>query len=246
MSPFFHRPSARLAAPLVAVSLVLALSGATSAHVADSATISIAKVGTLQASASGGWNWASDSGLANYVGFAIDWGDVTSGNELGGFHVGDGTAATNAVLYPTSPDKGLSGTWGPKTHTYAAPGIYRVCVIVYDLGQVTPFATTGYHSTIATGANRNSDNTVDRALQTNGMCATVDFPASSPSMSAGASASEIVGGATSTPLATPPSTSTGDSGSGQAGTPVLVSLLLASTVAASLVLRKRLARVRNR
>jgi hypothetical protein len=188
-----RRAVQRLGIGLTAVSLAMLVVGTVTAGSGSPATIGASPTGALTVQASGTWSWAemATNRTLSYTGYAIDWGDVTSGNALGTFHIGDGTPATNVVLQPTSPAQGISGLWGPLSHTYAAPGIYTVCVIIYDLGEVTPFKTTGYHSLKASGTSRNSDNSVDNKQQVPSMCTKVDLTAPSPSASASASATAV-------------------------------------------------------
>lgn len=194
----------RLAIPFVALSLALTAVGSVAANAPGPATIQVVQTGSMSVDASGTWSWPemATASKLSYTGFAIDWGDVTSGNAVGSYHVGDGTAATNGVMQSTSPAQGSSGSWGKVSHTYANAGTYKVCVIVYDLGEVTPFKTTGYHSLQAGGTDRNTDNSVDLNSQVPGMCATVDVAAPS------ATPFQSFQGETSQPTGTPPSTST--------------------------------------
>jgi hypothetical protein len=164
----------------------------------------------------------------SYAGYAIDWGDVTSGNAVGTYHIGDGTPATNAILQPTTPAQGSSGSWGPVSHTYATAGTYTVCVIMYDLGEVKPFKTTGYHSLQAGGTGRNTDNSVDNKGQVPSMCQQIDVtqPTSSPFQS--------FRGITAGPTTTPPPTGTASLPSApDQGVPMLPLFLLAGSCLAS-------------
>ena len=164
----------RLGIPGVAISLALMAVGTTAAHTGSPNTMAVVPSGPLTISASGTWVWGGvpATGAQSYVGFAIDWGDTTTGNAIGAYHIGDGTAATNVIMQPTSPDRGPSGTWGSVSHTYAMAGTYKACVIIYDLGPTKPFATTGYHSLQAGGVNHNIDNSVDHGSKIPAACAT--------------------------------------------------------------------------
>jgi hypothetical protein len=210
-------------------------------------TIGVSPSGALSVQASGTWSWAemATNSKLSYTGYAIDWGDVTSGNALGIYHIGDGTPATNIVLQPTSPAQGTSGLWGPVSHTYAAPGIYTVCVIIYDLGEVKPFKTTGYHSLKATGTSRNSDNSVDNKQEVPAMCTKVDLTAPSPTATATAvtvtAASptpfESFQGITSDPFSPPP-TGTVSPPDQKSGLPTMpLFLLIGSFLTSLFVLR---------
>ena len=99
-------------------SLVLALVamvGMASAHTSKPATIT-PNVNGLQVSVQGTWTWQSQAtaSILYKVGYAIDWGDVASGNAVSTFHIGDGTAGTNVVMTNVSPNTGS-----------AAPGVRR-------------------------------------------------------------------------------------------------------------------------
>jgi hypothetical protein len=183
-----------------------------------------------------------------YGGYAIDWGDVTSGNEIGTYHIGDGTAATNVVIQPSTPDRGTSGTWGPVSHAYASEGSYVVCVIFYDLGTSKPFPLTGYHSLTAGGPDRNTDNSVDHEMTPAVQCSSFKLtnptpspsPAASPSPIESASPFESFQGETSNPRSTPPPTSTtGQPRSGSGLLVVVLSFMLAPMIGAVIVSRRR-------
>lgn len=233
------RPNRRrvwlLAAGLASLSLALTAAGVVNAHAGNPASIQVMQTGALTIRASGSWSWAemATASKLSYAGFALDWGDVAAGNAVpkpggGDYHIGDGTAATNVVMQPTSPSQGVTGTWGPVTHTYAQAGTYMVCVIVYDLGQVTPFKASGYHSLTAGGTDHNTDNSAEKNGAPSNNCMSVDVvvPTESPTASASTSTApasnspsdtlaptaspsptEAVQGATSAPSGTPPVTS---------------------------------------
>ena len=256
MSP---RPSRRRVQLLGISSFVTAIAfaalvaaGSVAAHTGSPGSINVTPTTGLTVQASGTWTWpamASASTLS-YIGYAVDWGDVTTGNAIGTYHIGDGTAATNLVLQPTSPAQGSSGSFGPVSHTYALPGTYTVCVIIYDLGTSKPFTTVGYHSTQAGGSGRNTDNSVDHNQQVPVLCGRLDLTVQSPSASASVipSASlssdpsqtpfESFAGETSQP--TPPSTGTADPAPGSDGgaTPLLLTLLLGSTLSGLAIFKK--------
>jgi hypothetical protein len=163
-------------AGLAGVSLVLASVGLAYGGSGWPTGISVDQSG-LTVTASGTWSWPEmdTNPKLSWTGFAISWGDVTQGNTLGAYHLGDGTPATNLVT--EIPIQGDHGPWGPVSHTYAAPGTYTVCAIIYDLGEVIPFKTIGYHSTKASGTSRNSDNSVDKQTAPPVECATIDVAA---------------------------------------------------------------------
>jgi len=236
----------RLGIGLTAVSLAMMVVGTVTAGSGSPATIGVSPTGALTVQASGTWSWAemATNSKLSYTGFAIDWGDVTSGNALGTYHIGDGTPATNVVLQPTSPAQGISGLWGPLSHTYTAPGIYTVCVIIYDLGEVKPFKTTGYHSLKASGTSRNSDNSVDNKLEVPAMCTKVDLTAPSPSSTAvtvtasSPSPFESFQGITSDPSFSPPPTGTVSLPDQKGGLPTMpLFLLIGSFLTSLFVLR---------
>jgi hypothetical protein len=183
-SRFSRRRVARLGAGLVSIFLALAAAGMVNADTGTSSAINVTHNG-LSVTVSGTWTWASQGTRTqlHYAGYAIDWGDVTSGNQLGSYHIGDGTPATNVVLQPTNPDRGTSGTWGSVSHTYAKAGTYTVCVIMYDIGAVKPFKTTGYHSLQASGPGHNTDNAVDFGSP-GATCGTFDVVPNAPSPTA--------------------------------------------------------------
>jgi len=252
------RAAKRLGATLVAISLTLLAVGAASAHTGSPGTIVVTQSGSLGVNVSGTWTWpAVTTSSTNYVGYAIDWGDVSSGNAVGTFHIGDGTPATNIVIQPTSPAQGSSGTWGPASHTYAKAGTYNVCVIVYDLGTTKPFLTTGYHSLQAGGTGHNTDNSVDHHQQVPALCAVFDATGSTPTPgqtvegatsqpTAGQTVAGATGqptpfqsflGATSLPTSTPPPTASAvlpdppDPGVSWLGLAILIGSLFGSIVA---------------
>lgn len=172
----------RLSIGLIATSLALMAVGTVTAESGSPDTIGLSQTAPLTVQASGTWSWAemATASKLSYTGYAIDWGDLSSGNAVGPYHIGDGTPATNVILQPTSPAQGPNGSWGPVSHAYAAPGTYTVCVILYDLGEVKPFKTTGYHSLQAGGTGRNTDNSVDNKNQVPSMCSRIEVANPSP------------------------------------------------------------------
>ena len=233
-------------------SLVLALVavvGLASAHTGKPASIT-ASVSGNSVTVQGTWTWNSQAtATAKYkIGYAIDWGDVTSGNAVSTFHIGDGTAATNVVLSNVSPSSGASGSWGPTGHTYTAPGTYTICVIMYDIGPVlaTSQPTSGQFSSVAGGTGHNPDNSVEENMTPATQCTQVQVAAATATPTA--VPTSTVAGATGTPVVTPiptptpfqsflgatavpslaptlPPTST-DSGSGSSGGSNSMSLIL--------------------
>ncbi len=243
--------------------------GTATAHTGSSNSIIVMPTGPLTVSASGTWVWGGipAEGAKYFVGFAIDWGDTATGNAVGTYHIGDGTAATNVIMQPTSPAKGPSGSWGSVSHTYAKAGMYTACVIIYDIGPTMPFATTGYHSLQAGGLGHNIDNSVDKGLRVPAKCATFTLtapPTTPPTTPPVASSEPTVAptptpfesflgatsqptttpfesflGATSQPTTTPPPTSTTSTPSGpDQGLPMLLFTLLFGSMLASVFVFK--------
>jgi hypothetical protein len=237
------RPSRRgvqgLGIGLVAVPLALILAGSVMAGSGSPDTIAVSQTGPLTVQASGTWSWGEMASATklSYGGYAIDWGDVTSGNAVGTYHIGDGTSATNVVLQPTTPAQGSSGSWGSVSHTYATPGTYTVCVIMYDLGQVKPFKTTGYHSLQAGGTGRNTDNSVDNKQQVPSMCEQIDVTSPSPSTLDSPTPFQSFQGITFEPTA-PPTGTVGVPPAQDQGLPILPLFLLFGSCAASLLVFK--------
>ena len=224
---------------------LLAVVGQANADVGATSGVSVAGNG-LTVYASGSWFWPDPTTTRDtkYVGYAIDWGDVASGNSLGSYHLGDGTAATNVVLQPTTPDRGSHGTFGPVAHTYAAAGTYTVCALVYDLGSVQPIKATGWHSLRASGPDRNKDNSVDQQSAPPVSCATVKVTSGALASAGPASPTPVqsVAGATFVPGgSTPPPTATEGPSSLDGGAGLLrpVGLLLLSALGGVLVLGPR-------
>jgi hypothetical protein len=234
-----RRRVVRLAAGLFSVSLaIFAFSGLTTAHSPKPATIS-ASVSSMTVTASGTWTWLSQANPSaskiDWTGYAIDWGDF-NGNAVGTYNVG--TATDNLVRQTATT--GSSGSWGPLDHTYAAPGTYTICVIMYDLGNQTPIKTTGLQSTQAGGTGHNADNSVENQYVPPVKCMDVVIGAVetvvptatlAPSATAVASAtpvpSQSVEGVTSAPTATPPSTSSDPGSTGGSSDSTMPLLLLA-------------------
>jgi hypothetical protein len=252
----------RLGASVLAGFLAMMAVGAASAHTGSPGTIAVTQTGPLAISVSGTWSWPAmaSAGTLSYVGYAVDWGDVSSGNVIGTFHIGDGTPATNVVLQPTTPAQGSSGTWGAVSHTYAKAGTYNVCVIIYDLGTTKPFLTTGYHSLQAGGTGHNTDNSVDHHQQVPALCAVFAATGATPTGQTPTPGQTVAGatsqptstpspfqsllGATSGPTATPPPTAAADPRDGtDAGLPLLAVALFLGSLFGS-ILAYKMARLR--
>ncbi|HEX7497851.1 MAG TPA: hypothetical protein VF344_05235 [Candidatus Limnocylindrales bacterium] len=167
----------------MSIGLVLAAVGLVNAGTGAPSTIDVTRNG-LTVSASGTWSWPEmdTNPKLSYTGFTVSWGDLTSGNTLGAYHLGDGTAATNFVSEIAT--QGDAGPWGPVGHTYATAGNYTICVIIYDLGEVKPFKAIGYHGLKASGTSRNSDNSVDKQSAPPVVCSTVNVVEETPAPTA--------------------------------------------------------------
>jgi hypothetical protein len=120
-------------------------------------------------------------------------------------------------------------------------------VILYDLGEVKPFKTTGYHSLKASGTSRNSDNSVDNKSQVPAMCTKVDVnppteaPTEAPSETpiTAETPFESFQGITFDPSGTPPPTGTaGVPARPDQGVPTVpLALLLGSCLASVFVFK---------
>ena len=158
----------RLAIALLASGAVLATSA--TAVLADFATPTFVdvRVAGLTVTITGTYEWQSRincDATNRYAGWAIAWNDpADQGNPIGDTGVRVGTAADNTVH--TNGDCGavgngiLQGTFGPISHTYRSPGMYRVCVVLYDIHAGEEQAPRK-HNLIATGPDRNRDNSID-------------------------------------------------------------------------------------
>ena len=163
---------------------------------------------------SGSWSWFSrqhlgcDAATDRMVGWAVDWGDPNDpGNQVGtsGFFVG--TATDNAVhsafdCGSINADDFPVGTWGPISHTYTESGDYDVCVLMYDIhrtGQDHHIVQTGNHGLIASGPDRNRDNSAETNGVTptggeGGPCIAARFHISAIQVEKSASASSVPAG----------------------------------------------------
>ncbi|MFO1539793.1 MAG: hypothetical protein ACKOTZ_05000 [Chloroflexota bacterium] len=175
--------------PLAAGALVLALASAAAADSADPVTVDVVQDG-LTVTFSGTWGWTSKfapcgpgTTTNRSVGWQADWDDGFTGNPVPSkrgpagllYHMG---SATDNAIYRSSANGGLGdcgiaapngagvvGTWGPISHTYAEPGEYHVCVLMYDVRYTQ--TTTGRtvvrdaRQLVAGGANRNRDNSAE-------------------------------------------------------------------------------------
>ena len=160
----------RFAALAGAMVMTLGVAGAVFADSGSPASIN-ATVDGLKVTISGTWTWDANSckdSSVKIAGWAAAWGEPGYTDNAvpksggGSFYMGDAnqgnTISTNGDLCHTP-----SGNWGPLSHTYAAPGSYDICVIIYDLRDPAP--ATGAHSLLAGGDDRNTDNSVEENFQ---------------------------------------------------------------------------------
>jgi len=199
------------------------------------------QVNGLTVTVDGTWQWTRDclSGVLRAtgerdfrdVGFAVDWGDpAAAGNEV----VADlevGTPTDNLVHQRGAAAQGTcsgtttsSGAWGPISHTYAAPGQYDICAVVYDVRLIEPPAS-GHLSLVAGGADHNDDNSAEEnSFQTGVQCVSASIVVVNPPPSG---ESSVLAG-TGTPAASLPDTAQSREGVNPITTIGFSLLLLAS------------------
>jgi hypothetical protein len=177
------RAAALLAAVVVlgsATGVVLAGAGS------GSGTVNAAFPATgapLTVALSGTWTWAEQkapcgpgTGANRAAGWAIQWGDGFTGNRVlakgtrPATYFDPGTATDNGVQHSdansglgdcgTATSGPASGTWGPIAHTYAQPGTYTACVVIYDIHYRNVHRTTLAAAITATQASFAVVNTV--------------------------------------------------------------------------------------
>jgi len=141
--------------------------------------------GTITVNVTASWVWSNKkcTDITKAIpGFAVAWGDNTA-NQLGSYDIYVGDASDNAVHVGTSctDNSGSAPSNGTFTsvlsHTYAK-GTTDIapCVVTYH---VDDKSTTGKHSQIAGGPDRNTDNSVEENETTGPEgCAPVDIPQS--------------------------------------------------------------------
>jgi len=149
-------PGRTAAAALLAAGFLLAGAASVLADAPDPATIDVETDG-LTVTVSGTWVWPEQDDPCGpgtrtnrAAGWAADWGDGWTGNFVQGkdaprgtgFHMG---GPTDNVVYRSDandgrgdcgsalPGGGVTGSWGPLSHTYAEPGTYELCVVTYDV-----------------------------------------------------------------------------------------------------------------
>jgi hypothetical protein len=156
----------RIVALAGAVVLTLWLAGTALADSGSPTSITTG-INALEVTVSGTWTWEAQSCNNNsdkIVGWAVAWGEPGyTANPVpkvggGSYFMGDSVQG-NTVFTAGATCTSFPGDWGPLSHTYAAPGHYDICVIIYDLRDPAP--ATGAHSKLAGGADRNTDNSVE-------------------------------------------------------------------------------------
>jgi uncharacterized repeat protein (TIGR01451 family) len=165
----------------------------------------------LTATLSGTWSWpdmkapCGPGTMADRaVGWAVQWGDGFTGNRVlakgskpAAAYYDVGTASDN-IVHRSSANGGLGdcgttasgpahGTWGPIMHTYAQPGTYTACVVIYDVhyrktdsGQIAPTDSkqlvAGSNATPYRPGDHNSDNSAENNTSAGTQCLkTVSF-----------------------------------------------------------------------
>lgn len=231
--------------------LILSL---TATVLADSAnpdnTVNV-QVNGLTVTVDGTWQWTRDclsgvlraTGETDFrdVGFAVDWGDPAAAGNAVVADLEVGTPTDNLVHQRGAAAQGTcsgtttsSGAWGPISHTYAAPGQYDICAVVYDVRLIEPPAS-GHLSLVAGGADHNDDNSAEENSFENGVqCvgATIvvveQSVAASAQQSVGASAEQSVHAGTGTPAQSQSDTALSAIGSNPLPTIAFSLILLAS------------------
>jgi hypothetical protein len=136
---------------IVAALVVVTIAFGNAADPGTTVNVTVDPSNPLKITIDGNWIW--DSQIypcidSRWVGWGIDWGDYdgnflqSKGQAAGvGFHIGspngdpnntdDNTISTNHDCGTSATGTGAAqGTWGPMTHTYAAPGSYAICAIM--------------------------------------------------------------------------------------------------------------------
>lgn len=157
-----RRGLALIAATLLSSSLLFVTSVAV--VLADSplpGTIN-ASVSGMTATVSGSWTWDGRKPGCDdkYAGWQVHWSDPDDpGNPLKdgtGYFVG--TASDNTIR--TNQECAAAGVTSPMSHTYATPGTYTVCIVMYDIHR-GDLGKSGGHGSVAGGPDRNKDNSVE-------------------------------------------------------------------------------------
>lgn len=195
----------RFAALAGAMVLTLGIAGVVSADSGNPENIH-ATVSGQTVTVTADWTWTKCTGT-KIVGWAVAWGDadfqqnpVPDGSG-GFFYMGDAVQG-NHVFNAGTPCSGTSGALGSLSHTYATAGTKDVCVIVYDMVKDTKtgaFPTSGAHSDVAGGPDRNTDNSVEQnELKGESICLSPDIPVVVPVVTPAPTAVP-----TATPVVTP-------------------------------------------
>ena len=130
----------RIVALPAAVVLALWLAGTAVAD-SGSPTSITTDINGLEVTVSGTWTWdaqACNNDSQQIVGWAVAWGEPGyTANPVpkvggGSYFMGDADQG-NTVVTAGDPCTSFPGDWGDLSHTYAAPGQYDICVIIYDL-----------------------------------------------------------------------------------------------------------------
>ncbi len=176
-----------LAIPLAAGAMVLAFAATAAADSPDPLTIDVEQDG-MTVTLTGTWEWPSKTApcgpgtSANRAaGWQADWDDGFAGNPVpskkgpAGLMYHMGSANDNAVYVSdanggrgdcgvAADGGGVTGSWGPISYTYAEPGTYEVCVLMYDVryyGSGDSLRLRDSKQLTAGGPNRNRDNSAE-------------------------------------------------------------------------------------
>ncbi|MFO1539794.1 MAG: hypothetical protein ACKOTZ_05005, partial [Chloroflexota bacterium] len=176
-----------IAIPLAAGAMVLAFAAGAAADSPDPLTIDVEQDG-YTVTLTGTWEWPQKNAPCGpgtrtnrAAGWAVDWDEGFTGNAVPSkkgpaglmYHMG---SADDNLVNRSSANNGLgdcgvaadgggvTGTWGPISYTYAAPGTYEVCVLLYDVRYKQSGGQTVVYDTkqlVAGGSNRNRDNSAE-------------------------------------------------------------------------------------
>lgn len=199
-----------LRASLLAGGAILAFAGAAFADAPVATSIDVDVDGmTVTVSGDWAWQEKQDpcgpgTSTNRAVGWAADWGDGWDGNFVQskgapkgtGYHMGGpddnlvsvsdandgrgdcGAAAPIPLRHNDGP--GVVGTWGPISHTYAAPGTYEICVVTYDVryyGSGENLRLKDAKQLVAGGRDHNRDNSAEKEYLDSGLqCAGAGTP----------------------------------------------------------------------
>jgi len=142
--------------------------------------------GSVTVTVTGSWVWDKNDCPTNNTkpGWAVDWKDNSSNVVVDPIFVGtasDNLVHTDDVVSCTDDGSSVHGTFaGTLSHTYTAAFIAEnpdvvPCVVTYHV-DTNKDPNTGAHSTVAGGATRNTDNSVEENDTTGPAgCAPVDI-----------------------------------------------------------------------